>query len=344
MSNNIDFYNPHNMLSYDALFNYILTERGKGKTYGIAKKKPIDNFLKSEEQFIYLRRYKEELKDIGSFFTDIEEAYPEHVFHVKGRTFYCDNKVMGYAVALSQGNMKKSTAYPKVTSIVYDEFVLEKGFIRYLPNEVSVFLNFYETVARTRENVKVYFLGNSISLANPYFLEFKIMPNVNKRFTSAKSFTNDKGVREHLTLVEIGQDDDNFRTMKRKSRFGMLTEGTDFAKTTVDNQFINDHDSFIEKKHSKSIFMYSISYMGDTFGVWASGITGKMYITSSYAKNSGRNFAMTTEDHRPNMILIDNFRKTNQLMKLKKAFNHGYLMFENMNIRSVMYDILKLLK
>ena len=70
----------------------------------------------------------------------------------------------------------------------------------------------------------------------------------------------------------------------------------------------------------------------------------KMYITSSYAKNSGRNFAMTTEDHRPNMILIDNFRKTNQLMKLKKAFNHGYLMFENMNIRSVMYDILKLLK
>ena len=77
------------------------------KTYGIAKKKPIDNFLKSEEQFIYLRRYKEELKDIGSFFTDIEEAYPEHVFHVKGRTFYCDNKVMGYAVALSQGNMKK---------------------------------------------------------------------------------------------------------------------------------------------------------------------------------------------------------------------------------------------
>ena len=152
---------------------------------------------------------------------------------------------------------------------------MEKGFIRYLPNEVSVFLNFYETVARTRENVKVYFLGNSISLANPYFLEFKIMPNVNKRFTSAKSFTNDKGVREHLTLVEIGQDDDNFRTMKRKSRFGMLTEGTDFAKTTVDNQFINDHDSFIEKKHSKSIFMYSISYMGDTFGVWASGITGK---------------------------------------------------------------------
>ena len=340
----IDFYDPHQLLSYNSHWNFILTERGKGKTYGIGKKYVIDKFLKSGEQFIYVRRYKQEMKDLSTYFTDIEQAYPENTFHVKGRTFYCDNKVIGYAVTLSTANMKKSTAYPNVTTIVYDEFVLEKGFIRYLPNEVQVFNNLYETVARTRDNVKVFFLANSISLANPYFLEFKVMPDPNRRFTSVKSTTNELGIKEHLILVEIGQDEDNFREMKKQTKFGKIIAGTDFEKTAVDNEFVNDHDSFIEKKHSKSIFMFSISYMGNTFGVWVSGHTGKYYISKSYSANSGRNFALTTDDHRPNMVLIDNYRRTNHLLKLKKAFNNGYLFFESMGIRATMYDILNLLK
>ena len=49
---------------------------------------------------------------------------------------------MGYAVNLSTAGMKKSVAYPLVTRIIYDEFTIEKGFIRYLPNEVQSFLNF----------------------------------------------------------------------------------------------------------------------------------------------------------------------------------------------------------
>ena len=339
----IDHYNPHNLLSYDAHWNYILTERGKGKTYSFAKKKPIDDFLKTGEQFIYVRRYKQELKDLPLFFSDIEDKYPDHTFHVKGRTFYCDNKVMGYAINLSTANMKKSTAYPHVTKIIFDEFILEKGFIMYLPNEVTVFLNLYETVARTRDNVKVYFLGNSISLVNPYFLEFKIVPNPNKRFTSVKSYVNDEGVREHLILVEIGRDEDNFREYKRKTKLGKIIEGTDFEKTAVDNEFVHDHDSFIEKKDPESFYMYSITYKHKTYGVWGSRVTGLIYVNEQYSLGNKRNYALTTEDHRPNMILIDNYKKTNNLKRLKNAFNYGYLRFSSVGVRTEMYDVLKLL-
>lgn len=343
MTKQIDFYDPHKILSYNAHFNFIMDVRGKGKTYSFAKRLPIDAFLKSKEQFIYVRRYKQEMADISTFFADIEGRYPNNKLTVKGRTFLCDGEVMGYAVNLSTANMKKSTAYPHVTRIIYDEFVLEKGFVRYLPNEVNTFLNFYETVARTRDNVKVYFLGNSISITNPYFLHFKIMPKKGQRFTSVQSFINDAGVREHLILAEIGQDDDNFRTRKQESKFGMIVQGSEFSAMAIDNEFRDDNENFIEKKHPKSIFLFSLSYMGNTVGIWASGHTGKLYVSGHYAQTKGRNYALTTEEHAPNMILVDQYKKSSNLVKLKQAFNRGYLMFESLAIRTMMYDVLKLL-
>lgn len=343
MSLNFDYYDPHPILSYNAHFNFIMDVRGKGKTYSFAKRIPIDAFLKNKEQFIYLRRYKQEMADLNTFFADIEQRYPDNEFIVKGRTFLCDGEVMGYAVNLSTANMKKSTAYPKVTRIIYDEFILEKGFVRYLPNEVNTFLNFYETVARTRDNVKAYFLGNAISITNPYFLHFKIMPKKDQRFTSVQNFINDKGVKEHLILAEIGQDDDNFRDKKQETRFGMIISGSEYADMAVDNEFKDDNENFIEKKHPKSIFLFSISYMGSTMGIWASGHTGKLYVSEHYAKTKGRNYALTTEEHTPNMILIDSYRSSGNLVRLKQAFNRGYLMFESLAIRSMMYEVLNML-
>lgn len=343
MSLAFDYYDPHPILSYNAHFNFILDVRGKGKTYSFAKRIPIDAFLKDKEQFIYVRRYKQEMADLSTFFADIEDRYPENKLVVKGRTFLCDGEIMGYAVNLSTANMKKSTAYPKVTRIIYDEFVLEKGYVRYLPNEVNTFLNFYETVARTRDNVKVYFIGNSISITNPYFLHFKIIPKKNVRFTSVQNYINDKGVKEHLILVEIGQDSDNFRELKEKTKFGKIISGSDYSAMAVDNEFRDNNDNFIEKKHPKSIFLFSISYMGNTVGVWASGHTGKLYVSQHYTMTKGRNYALTTEEHTPNMILVDRYKSVGNLVKLKQAFNRGYLMFESLAIRTMMYDVLKLL-
>lgn len=343
MSRNIEFYDPQPLMSYNAHFNFVLDVRGRGKTFSLAKKKPIDDFLKTGEQFIYLRRYKEELKDLSTFFADIEFMYPNHEFEVKGRTLYCDKKVIGYAVNLSTANMKKSVAYPKVTKIIFDEFILEKGFVRYIPNEVKTFLNFYETVARTRDNVKAYFIGNAISLTNPYFLEFKIIVDTTQRFTSLQSFRNEHGVKEHLMLVEIGQDDSNFRDMKKQSRFGMITQGTEFASSGIENIFLDQHDTFIEKRHPKSLFVFAIHYMGHTYGIWQSGHTGLIYVSMQYDKNTHKQFALTTDDFKVNMVLVDSMRNNNSLALLRRSFTRGYLRFENTAIRSVMYDVLKLI-
>lgn len=60
MNNSIflDFSIP---LSYNALLTFIVTGRGLGKSYG-SKKFVAKHFLKKKKQFVYLRRYKTELK------------------------------------------------------------------------------------------------------------------------------------------------------------------------------------------------------------------------------------------------------------------------------------------
>ena len=57
------FWDINKSVSRNCLFNFIVGNRGAGKTYG-AKKYVINRFLKTGEQFVYIRRYKEELKKI----------------------------------------------------------------------------------------------------------------------------------------------------------------------------------------------------------------------------------------------------------------------------------------
>ena len=88
------WYSFDKINSYNAFFHFILTNRGFGKSYG-AKQRCIDRFLKYGEQFVYVRRYKTELKKIGKYFDDIKERYPDHEFKVVGKTFYIDGKEDG---------------------------------------------------------------------------------------------------------------------------------------------------------------------------------------------------------------------------------------------------------
>lgn len=342
------FYDPHELESYNSLINFSIGDRGRGKTYSYAKVRPIERFIKYGEQFIYLRRYKNELKTLDIFFDDVRERFPDHELTVKNRVFMCDGKPMGFAINLSTANMLKSTSYPKVQTIVFDEFILEKGYIRYLDSEVKMFLNFYETVARKRSDVKVYFLGNSVSLVNPYFIYWKIMPNTKRRFTKVKKSVRNGNVGRHLILVEILQDDsgenDSFREAKLDTDFGELIHGTEFGDFAMGNQFADDTGDFIEKKSVDAKFMFTLVYRGFNYGVWLDAINeGKWYVSNKTDKGSKRVYAVTTDDFKINMFLVKKLSQHVGLNMVVSAFKDGYLMFENNQIKSEMFDVMKIL-
>src|SRR5690606_1243597 len=83
-----------------------------------------------------------------------ERKFPDNNLYVKGNRLYCDDKVMGYAVALSTSMKKKSVNYSNVGYIIFEEFMVDGITSRYLgqgDSEVLIFENFYETVDRLRD-------------------------------------------------------------------------------------------------------------------------------------------------------------------------------------------------
>ena len=130
----LDFNKP---LSYNALLTFIITERGLGKSYG-AKKFVAKRFINKGKQFVYLRRYKTELKQAmmknGNplFFKQIEndEELKGHTFSNKNDTMYIDDKLCGFAMPLSIANILKSSTYDNVDTIIFDEFLIDKGIAK----------------------------------------------------------------------------------------------------------------------------------------------------------------------------------------------------------------------
>lgn len=80
------YYSLRKCLSYNRYLNILIGGRGIGKTYQL-KKYVIEQYLKSKKQFVWLRRYKTEIKEaMDGFFTKHKNNYPGHKFEIKGKT------------------------------------------------------------------------------------------------------------------------------------------------------------------------------------------------------------------------------------------------------------------
>lgn len=322
------FYDPNKLLSYNRILNFVIGARGIGKSYGF-KVHPIKRFIKHGEQFIYVRRYKPELKKVSNYFNDVKEEFPNHDLKVKGREFYCDGKLMGWAIPLSTWQSEKSNAYPNVSTIIFDEFIREKDNSRYLPNEVEALLNLMDTVFRNRDNVRCVCLSNAVTVVNPYFVYFDLVPNIERRFNAYKDI-----------VIEI-PDSVDFSDMRRQTKFGSLIDGTEYAGMSLDNEFVNDSETFIDKRTKDSRFQFSVVYKGMQMGVWVDVGLGLMYLSHDYDPSSKFVYALTTEDLDENKMLMTQWKKNYHLFKMVSAFKKGFLRFDNQVIRTMSYEMFK---
>jgi hypothetical protein len=327
------FYDFHALLSHNCLFNFIVGNRGAGKTYG-SKKLVIKKFLKTGEQFVYLRRYKTEIDDVKQkFITDIQHEFPDVEFEVKGRNILINGSLAGYLVPLSTALTKKSTSYHDVTTIIFDEFVIDSKVIHYLSNEVEAFLEFFETVARLRDNVRVLFLSNAVSVVNPYFTYWKIKPKQQKRFTKY----------EDLWLVEFVQNEE-FKQAKYKTRFGKLIKGTNYGNYAIENEFLKDNLNFVDKKTGNSKYEFSVFYNGQTFGFWTDYKEGLVFMSNDYDPSNKMQYAVTDSEHKINMMLVKSVNRSLYLKGVIKAYENGYLRFEDIVIKNQWLEIMGILK
>jgi len=330
MANDI-YYNPQQLLSHNCLFNFVVGNRGAGKTYSF-KRLVIKRFLKTGAQFIYLRRYKTEFKRFENFFNDIAHEFPEHEFKVKGSVCYIDGKVAGWGVALSTALTLKSVNFEKVEFIGFDEFVIDSKLIHYLSNEVTAFLEFYETVARLRDNVRVLFLSNAVSVVNPYFTYWNIKVSSQRRFTKIG----------HI-IVEFVRNEE-FVQAKYNTRFGQIIKGTNYGDYAVENKFLKDNLNFVEKKSKHAKFEFSVIYKNHRYGFWSDFRNGVIYCSKNYDPSSKIIYAITDEEHNYNVMLIKSANRSPFLRMAIEAYEGGYMRFEDLEIKNQCIEIFGVLK
>lgn len=185
-----EFYDIRKLIKdYPEAFYYVVFgERSNGKTYS-ALDYAIERYKKTGEQFAYVRRWGEDIrkKNLGTLFSGHAENgrissifngewnqiyYGSSKFYLerrneKGETEKSDDNC-GFAFDLNSMEHYKSTSFPRVTTIIFDEFMSRNG---YLPNEWILFANTLSTIIRHRDNVKIIMLGNTVNKYCPYFSE-----------------------------------------------------------------------------------------------------------------------------------------------------------------------------
>lgn len=182
------YYSLKPILKRKAVYNVIIGERSNGKTFACLKL-ALENYFTKGEQFAYVRRWSTDVKPsrLNQLFASVIDAgfleklsggdYATIIFksgrfylanyNSEGKPIYSDTDVLGYAMSLNEGEHLKSISFPKVTMIVFDEFLSNN----YLVNEFVLFMNVVSTIVRQRTNVKIFMLGNTVSKYSPYFKE-----------------------------------------------------------------------------------------------------------------------------------------------------------------------------
>lgn len=188
----IEYYSLDKILKKNTQYKVIFGKRSNGKTYAVLER-AIKRYFKDGCELAYIRRNDVDMKGKNAttlFNNHVENGLIEKyskgvwtdVFYSGRRWYFCrweeddkghrqmikDEKPFCYGFVLSGMEHDKSTSYPRVRMIVFDEF-LSRGY--YLPDEFILFMNCLSTIARLRTDVEIYMLGNTVNKYCPYFAE-----------------------------------------------------------------------------------------------------------------------------------------------------------------------------
>lgn len=340
MTRQFSYYNYSKLDSFNATFNFVVGARGLGKTWG-AKRKVIAKGIKTGEQFIYVRRYKNELATAArTFVADIANEFPDHHFRMNGSLFQFataesfeekkDRKwiTIGFFIALSTSQMQKSVAFPNVKTIIYDEFIIERGALHYLPDEVTIFTNFYSTVDRYQDKTRVYFLANSVSIMNPYFIDYDIVPNPDKEFV---------GKSDGFIMAHFPNADD-FTSEVYETRFGKFIKDSDYSQYAVGNTFSDNNDAMLAIKDPKARYQFTLECHNGSFSVWYNMFENEYFVQSKLPKVE-EIFTLLPEKmdtHKRLMTFSDR-----PLSMLRTAFRQGSISFDKPATRNTFAEIFK---
>lgn len=186
------YYNIDALWNVKANWLLLLGQRTNGKSYA-AKNKIVELCWKNGWQMVYLRRWKDDVKQnlVDDYWHDCnvrkitKNEYDAIRCHA-GKLYFVqyeeDGKevrgpLLGRAIGLNEAERYKSLVFNGEDSdvtykfILYEEFVIKSG--AYLTDEPEVLQQFVSTVARNEE-IRVILIGNTLSRVSPYYKQWSL--------------------------------------------------------------------------------------------------------------------------------------------------------------------------
>lgn len=260
------YYSGEGYIDFDKLldqdrndFIFMVGARGIGKTFGVLKYM-IDNGKK----FIYMRRTQtqvdmirsDELNPFNALTTVLGEDYSfilktvnknitavyRSAYDEEQKVFVPYGPVVAYILALSTVANIRGFDASDVDFLVYDEFIGEKHE-KPIRAEGTAFLNAIETISRNRElqgrdALRVVCLSNSTNLANPIFVELKLITPLEKML---------KGKSDVLSLpdrdisVYVLKDSPISEKKSKTALYRLSGTDSDFSKMSLGNEFNKEY-------------------------------------------------------------------------------------------------------
>jgi len=324
-----------------ALFNLnpdvIFTEGGRslGKT-NFWKRYGIYDFLDNKHQFIYMRRFKDEIKKAKvNFLLDLYEAddrLAEVELKIAGDRLLVNGEVAGYFVCLSTTTTMKSVVYNQVYTLIYDEF-LTIGITVRGHDEIVYFKEYLDTVFRLRTGWKLVMISNAITTTSEYYklFGFDRPVNPNRRFQSPKH--SDK------IVLEIYKDSE-FRKAKQESQLYTLMKDEKHIKYAIESQMLeDDFDNCMTKKsirgHTEIIF--NLVYEDVTLSVHR--CDERRLHLAPYTKNDKVKITFNKEDVIRGAIYCT--QASPQAIKLMLALQYNYMTYEDIEVKKTFFLFIK---
>lgn len=345
----MQFYDWQKIFGYNRKWNFIITPRGYGKTFGM-RKACLNGFKKKGQMFLEIVRTKDELSPVASnYFAKVqaEGYFPEYEFEyiIKERTLYARDKrfedaepvPVGYIVAMTEEQFLKKLTFArgdKVTRIILDEAIIEKKdrYHRYNVREWEIINGIISTVTRETPSkpskAHVYLFGNAVDLTCPLFEPLGV-DKVPREFGYYLYGDN--------TLLHYAEPV-NREGFESETLTGQALAGTAEGAKLFGNVFTGTESKLhIAHKPKQAKFWKGYAYQGRVFGLWIDYGAGLVHVTDGAPKNQ-EVFALTYEDGTINYNLVR--VNSQQVKKLGDLFYKRLLRFEDVQTRERFADML----